>query len=149
MDAHQVFGLANNLAMISWLLMILLPRWKWTAKLIVGVSVTILAFTYAYYIIKTFDSSSFSSFGSLSGVMSLFTQPEAVLAGWIHYLAFDLMVGRFVLLDSQKLGISHFLIIPCLLGCFMLGPIGLLLYLLIRIVRTKSYFLEPAVLQQH
>lgn len=142
MDESQVFGIANNLAMVSWVLMIFLPKWKWTTKIIVGVSVTILSFAYAYYVITTFDASSLSSFGSLSGVMNLFTEPAAVLAGWIHYLAFDLMLGRFVLLNSQKHQINHFLIIPCLLGCFMLGPIGLLLYLIIRFIKTKTYFVE-------
>jgi len=142
MDEHQVFGFANNIAMISWVVMIFLPKWKWTAKLIIGVSVTLLSIAYAYYIITTFDPSSLSSFGTLKGVMNLFTEPASVLAGWIHYLAFDLMVGRFVLLNSQKHQINHFLIIPCLLGCFMLGPIGLLLYLILRFVYTKRYFVE-------
>ena len=64
--------------------------------------------------------------------MKLFRNEWLVLAGWIHYLAFDLFVGAWEVRDSQDRGISHFLVIPCLLLTFFLGPIGLLLYFTVR-----------------
>ena len=74
--------------------------------------------------------------------MSLFTNPALVTAGWVHYLAFDLMTGIWIKRNSLKYGIPHLLVIPCLLLTFMLGPVGLLLYLLIRSLKTKHYFAE-------
>jgi hypothetical protein len=74
--------------------------------------------------------------------MELFTNPRLVTAGWIHYLAFDLLAGLFIRNNAQKHGISHWILIPCLLFTFMFGPVGLLLYLLIRWMITKSYFAD-------
>ncbi|HYJ37307.1 MAG TPA: abscisic acid-deficient protein Aba4 family protein, partial [Chitinophagaceae bacterium] len=78
----------------------------------------------------------------LPGVMELFTQPGIVVAGWVHYLAFDLMIGIFIRRNAIKHRINHWLIVPSLLFTFMLGPIGLLLYLIIRTITTKQYFAE-------
>jgi hypothetical protein len=72
--------------------------------------------------------------------MELFQNKTLVTAGWVHYLAFDLMTGIWIKRNSLKFGIPHVFIIPCLLFTFMLGPVGLLLYLLIRVVKTKQYF---------
>jgi Domain of unknown function (DUF4281) len=138
----QIFKLSSTLAMIAWLFLIIAPRWKWTGRVVVGFIITLLCIVYAYTLAGTFKADDFKSFNSLSGVMQLFTNEKAVLAGWIHYLAFDLMVGLFILHDSLKNNISHFIIIPCLLLTFMLGPVGLLLYFVIRIIRTKKYFIN-------
>jgi hypothetical protein len=54
------------------------------------------------------------------------------LAGWIHYLAFDLLVGIWEVRDSHERGVPHWLVIPCLFFTFMLGPIGFLLYCAVR-----------------
>ena len=64
--------------------------------------------------------------------MKLFTNEWAVLAGWIHYLAFDLFVGSWEVRDSQERGVSHVLVIPCLFLTFMFGPIGFLAYTILR-----------------
>ena len=87
---------------------------------------------------QSFD---FRAFSTLAGVQSLFTgQKETVLAGWIHYLAFDLVAGSYVLRDGQTRGVAHGWLIPCMLLCFMLGPSGLLLYGLIRLFLSKQPF---------
>ena len=82
------------------------------------------------------------SFGSLDGVAALFVNREALLAGWIHYLAFDLLTGIFIVNNARKNGIGIALLLPCLFFTFMLGPVGLLLYLLIRWTRTKNYWID-------
>jgi len=68
----------------------------------------------------------------------MFTSDEAVVTGWVHYLVFDLLVGHWILKQSQKENINHFLIIPCLLLCFMFGPVGYLLYFIIKTAKTKK-----------
>ncbi len=103
---------------------------------------TILSVLYAILLLQGIGSLDFSSFGSLEGVMQLFTEPSAVAMGWIHYLAFDLMVGWFIVNDAQKHGINRYLTIPCLLLSFMLGPTGLLLYFLLRLFAKKNHFLD-------
>lgn len=140
MTADQVFSICNTLVLPGWLLLILLPRWKLTDYIITGIIVTILALFYCYYIFGNLHPADFKSFGTLTGVMGLFTNKEAVLAGWIHYLAFDLMTGLFEVKNAQKHNVNHWLVVPCLILTFMLGPVGLLLFFILRMIKTKQYF---------
>ena len=129
MTPALVFSICSTLVLPQWLLMIVAPKWKWTQKLVASRIIPfILAIFYAYYILTSFGSSEGGGFGSLEEVMQLFTVEKAVLAGWIHYLAFDLLIGGWVLKTAQKKGIHHGLVIPCLIGCFLLGPIGFLVF---------------------
>ena len=68
----------------------------------------------------------------------LFGRDELLLAGWVHYLAFDLFIGAWESRDSQRLEIPRLVMSPCYLMTFMLGPIGLLFYFAIRTAKTKS-----------
>ena len=131
MDAALIFKICSNLVLPQWLLMIIAPRWKWTHKLIDSRIIPfLLAIVYAVYVFQIFPSDE-GGFGSLEGVMKLFTSEEAVLIGWVHYLAFDLLIGSWVLKTAQKKDIYHALVIPCLIGCFILGPVGFLVFWII------------------
>lgn len=140
MSADTIFGLCNNIALAGWIILIFCPFWFNADKFVLGVIITLLAIAYVWLLTQWFSFSAISKFGSLNGVMELFQDRLLVTAGWIHYLAFDLLAGIFIKRNSVKHGISHWLIIPCLLLTFMFGPTGLLLYLLIRWVATKKYF---------
>lgn len=140
MNAAQLFKIASALVLPGWLLLIIFPRWQWTDKIITGVIIALLAAAYIYCIAQVFTPGTMKSFGTLDGVMKLFTNETAVLAGWIHYLAFDLMTGLFETKNAQKHNIHHLLVIPCLFLTFMFGPAGLLLYLIIRVFVIKKYF---------
>ncbi len=142
MNNDHIFQLSSTLAMIAWLFLIFLPKWKWTGRIVLGFIITLFCLVYIFALSKSFNANDFQSFGSLAGVMQLFTSEGAVLAGWIHYLAFDLMVGLFILHEAKNTNIPHWFIIPCLLFTFMLGPVGLLLFLIIRFIKTKKYFLS-------
>ena len=140
MTPEAVFKLASTLVLPQWLLMIFAPRWiltKWLMN-----SYLIPVFMGVIYIIYLFGGGmiDFDAFGSLPGVKNLFANggDGVMLAGWVHYLAFDLVAGTFVLRDSQEKNIPHLLIVLPLFFCFMLGPIGFLLYWIIRLVRTRS-----------
>ena len=74
-----------------------------------------------------------AGFGSLAGVALLFSVPELLLAGWIHYLAFDLFVGAWEVKDAQQAGIHHVAVIPCLFATLIFGPGGLVLYWIIKL----------------
>ncbi|GAB3688389.1 ABA4-like family protein [Spirosoma flavus] len=140
MSPHVVFQLASTLVLPQWLLMAFAPRWfvtKWLMR-----SYLIPVIIGVIYIIYLFGGGpiDFSSFGSLAGVKNLFSTGSdgVVLAAWVHYLAFDLVAGSVIVRDAEEKGISHWFTIIPLFFCFMLGPVGLLLYWLIRTLLTQS-----------
>ncbi|TAE37956.1 MAG: DUF4281 domain-containing protein [Runella slithyformis] len=135
------FSIANALVLPQWLLMIFAPRWRGTAWLLQSYSVPVLlAIMYVYFLFSGSDSLDFRSFSTLAGVKKLFATggDAAVLAGWIHYLAFDLVAGSVVLRDAQAKAIPHGWVVLPLLFCFMLGPVGLLLYWVVRTIKTQK-----------
>ena len=140
MSPDQLFDFSNAFVLLGWVLLMAFPRWEWSSKIVLGVVIMLLCVLYALLIFNTLTLAAFENFSSLDGVMSLFADKNAVVLGWAHYLAFDLFVGRYVLFNSQKHNVPHLLIVPCLLFTFMLGPIGLLLYIGIRSIRERRYF---------
>ena len=139
MNPSDIFSLANTTALLMWILMIFLPKWKATRFLIdFKVIPILLSIGYVVYIIQAMLIGGAMDFGSLESVMDLFTEENAVLAGWIHYLAFDLLVGMWILNQNQKLGVHHLLLVPCLIGTFMFGPIGFLLFMVIKSIKTNN-----------
>ena len=139
MTTSAVFQFANTIAMLMWVLMILLPNWKWTRFLVDYKLVPILlSGLYIIYIVQSVQGGGSMDFSSLESVKKLFTVEIAVLAGWLHYLAFDLVVGMWILDQNRVLKINHLILVPCLLGAFMFGPVGFLLYMIVRTIRLKS-----------
>ena len=132
MSYEVVFKVANALALFSWIILLVFPFRPVTRTILIGTAVTILCVAYTVVVYSILKPADISKFNSLNGVTSLFSSPGAVLAGWIHYLAFDLMTGLFIAFNAEKHGIGHAWLLPCLVLTFILGPIGLLLYFLIR-----------------
>jgi uncharacterized membrane protein YkvI len=131
MAPEQLFSIANLLAMVGWLLLLLLPRWRWTSHIVLsGVIPLLLSVLYLVLIATTFGQAE-GGFASLAEVAKLFRNDWVLLGGWVHYLAFDLFVGAWEVRDAQKHDVSHWLVIPCLLLTFLLGPIGFFLYNLV------------------
>jgi len=129
MDNAQVFSIANSLAALSWVALAVAPARTW--RIIRYAVPGLLAVAYIWYIVPGMRGGE-GGFDSLANVMKLFTREEAVLAGWIHYLAFDLFVGTWETEDALGRGVSRFLLVPCLALTFMFGPAGLLMYFLVR-----------------
>lgn len=138
MKAEQIFSIVNLIAMISWILLAVAPRWVFTKKVVLSGAIPLLLSVAYLILIFAFFGSSEGRFNSLAGVMKLFTYEWMVLAGWIHYLAFDLFVGVWEVKDAQAKNISHWFVIPCLFLTFMLGPIGFLLYSILRLFLAKG-----------
>ena len=150
MTPETAFQYANLLVLPQWILMLVAPRWRITQLLAQLLPIPmILGGMYIYYLFVAPASGNgpgldgpaldFRALGTLPGVMSLMGsgQKGAALAGWIHYLAFDLVAGSYVLRDGQARNVHHGWLVPCMLLCFMLGPSGLLLYGLIRLILRK------------
>ena len=140
MSADLIFSIANFAVLPGWALLMLLPRWKWTLAVICpGLLPFLLGLAYiAIFATRGMSGPEGGGFGSLQAVAILFSNPYALTAGWIHYLAFDLFVGCWEVNDSHKKGISHWLVVPCLILTFLLGPAGLALYLIIRTIKSRS-----------
>src|ERR1044071_9800820 len=132
MSPETIFSACGTLVLPGWLLLIFLPRWKWSARLIAAVIIPALIGVVYVYLIVTHFGQSEGGFGSLADVGRLFQNPHALLAGWIHYLAFDLFVGAWEVRDAQRVGVHHLLVVPCLILTFLFGPVGLLLYFALR-----------------
>jgi glycopeptide antibiotics resistance protein len=132
MKAETIFSMANLTAIVGWILLVVAPRWVWTRAAVLSGAIPLLLSAAYLILIVLFFGKAEGGFGSLAEVMKLFTNQWATLAGWIHYLAFDLFVGSWEVKDAQARGISHWFVIPCLILTFLLGPIGFLLYHILR-----------------
>lgn len=126
----------------GWLLLAFAPRWKWTARFVCPVLLpSMLGALYVALIVARWGSAE-GGFGSLAEVRRLFEDPYLLLAGWVHYLAFDLFLGSWEVRDAQRHGVAHLLVVPCLVLTFLFGPAGLLSYLTIRWFRTRRCLVE-------
>lgn len=137
MTANLVFQIVNTAVLPAWIVLIFFPKKSWRNPVIYSFA-AIMALTYAIYVSTGLGNFDMESFSKLEGIKAMFTSDVAVLTGWIHYLVFDLLVGNWVLNNSQKHKINHYIIIPCLLLCFMFGPIGFLLYSIVKLIKLKN-----------
>jgi hypothetical protein len=148
MTPDLCFTICNNAVLPAWLLLAVAPRWRWTQRLVHSALIPgLLALVYIVAFATNSAAPAGASMSSLTGVMQLFTSPNAVLAGWVHYLVFDLFVGAWEVRDARRRGIHHGFVIPCLALTLGLGPVGLLLYLGIRVALRREWTLDesPAI----
>jgi Domain of unknown function (DUF4281) len=138
MDTEFLFSFFNGWAALCWIYLIVFYHKPETMPRLAGVGVLFLALAYAILLVPGLGQMDLAAFSTLAGVMSLFTQPEAVLVGWIHYLAFDLFTGIVLAHSAQRYGISRWVMLPIFFFTFMLGPVGFLIYSILLMVKTKS-----------
>jgi len=131
MTAERLFSLLNLIAMAAWLPLVFLPRARWATTVVPVVVPCLLAAVYVVLVVATLPGGE-GEFSSLAGVSALFDDPWALLAGWTHYLAFDLFIGGWEVRDARQRGVRHLFVVPALVLTFLVGPAGLLLYLAIR-----------------
>ncbi len=134
MTPEALFQITTPLALIGWLALLFFPGSRiaveWIAR---GIVPALLAFAYAAILIFAVGGDlDFSAFSTLEGIASLQGSRWALLAGWLHYLAFDLLVGAWQVRTARDEGIPHLAVVPCLFFTFMLGPVGFLMFLAVR-----------------
>lgn len=139
MNPSSIFSFANSFVFLGWILLIFLPKWKYTQTVILNGIVLLFSILYAYLLLKDIVSFNVDSFSTLANVKALFQNDNAVAMGWIHYLAFDLFVGAYIVRKSQKLQISRWLYTLTLPFTFMFGPVGYLLFFILKTVKTQSF----------
>jgi Domain of unknown function (DUF4281) len=130
------FKVATAASLLGWILILLLPAWAHTERAVRWGVGTLLSLLYVYllFMARHLDTEKpRGSFFSLRGVISLFKHPRIVLAGWVHFLAFDLLVALWIRSDAAALSISHWMLIPVYLLTLMFGPAGVLAYMLLRV----------------
>ncbi len=141
MHPETLFSVSGKLALAGWALLVFVPRWRWSQRIAGMIIPLTFAIVYLVLIVLYFAKSS-GGFGTLGQVTQLFQNSWLLLAGWIHYLAFDLFLGAWQIREAQRLGITHFLVVPCLLLTFLFGPVGLLVFWAIRSVAMGQLFVD-------
>ena len=132
MSAELLFAVTNGIAMLAWVLLAVLPGRPWVTDIVTGKAVPALFAVIYVAIVATTFAGSEGSFSTLAGVATLFTNPWLLLAGWLHYLAFDLLIGTWEARDARERRVPHLLLVPCLFLTLMFGPAGWLLYMGVR-----------------
>jgi len=128
---EELFYWAGQMASLGWLILIFLPRLKalfFIAKYMLPLALGLL---YSGLMLTAYFISD-GGYGSLDAVRVLFNNDQILLAGWVHYLAFDLFIGAWIATQADKIGISRLLQAPILLATYLFGPLGLVLFLFIQ-----------------
>jgi len=129
MPLDFTFSLANLVAAAGWMALALSPLRPRLAQIVATRAVPgLLAAIYTGLIVLFWHESS-GGFGSLDQLAALFSHRGLLLAGWVHYLAFDLFVGAWQVREAERSNVPHLAVLPSLLLTFMFGPIGLLAFL--------------------
>ena len=138
MSPQLIFSITNAIALLAWIMLVVLPGQLWGMRIITTKVVpSLFAGLYTAIVVSLLGRAP-GGFSSLAGVGLLFSNPWLLLAGWIHYLAFDLLVGSWELQDARQRGIPHWIVVPCLALTFLFGPAGWLLYTILRSIRRTN-----------
>ena len=138
MTPNLIFSFGNQLAIIGWLALILCGRIRFVSTVLCKFIIPgLIAAVYAV-IIATQWAGHQGGFNSVAAVQRLFGNPWLLTPGWLHYLSSDLFVGAWQVRDAQRHEIAHWWVIPCLVMTFLFGPVGFLLYLGVKIWRSRK-----------
>ncbi len=126
MTPEQLFGLANMVALPGWAILIFAPR-RWPALHLLPAVVIplLLSVLYTGLVLRYFAEAG-GGYSTLTEVKTLFLSDNVLLAGWAHYLAFDLMVGALMAVRLDKIGVSRLIQAPIQISIFLFGPVGVI-----------------------
>lgn len=140
MNVEALFSAANASALLGWLALLLAPlrrsaavaAARWVAALLAGLYTVLIA---AALLAGAGEA---PDFGSAAALAQAFSRPEVLLVGWVHYLAFDLWTGAWIVEDAPRARLPHWAVVPILVLTFLAGPVGLIIYLLARSTRRTT-----------
>jgi hypothetical protein len=138
LSAPELFTIVNLAVLPGWLLLAALPAWKWTRVLSAYAIPGLLSLLYLAVMITDVDLKA-GGFGSIEQVGRMFQNEWLLLAGWVHYLAFDLFIGSWEVRDAQRLEVPHVFVLPCLALTFIAGPVGLISYFVVRAAIVRKW----------
>ena len=137
MTAAEAFSFVNLTVIPAWLMLIFMPRSNWTRIVAAYAVPSALAIVYVTLLLMNKPPQG-AGFGSITQVERLFSSQWLLLAGWVHYLAFDVFIGAWQVRDAWRLSIPHLLVVPCLVLTFLVGPVGLLAYFIVRLAVVRK-----------
>ena len=127
MPPDVLFSHVGSAAMAGWAMLIFGPRrFGWFNAIPLWVIPGGLSTVYALIVLSRFAGAE-GGFDSLAAVGRLMRQDWPLLAGWVHFLAFDLFVGAVMAARMGLAGVSRVVQAPILFATFMLGPLGFLI----------------------
>ena len=136
MDWNVLFDTVGLPALLGWAVLIAAPRGIWWLDMLPRVVIPLgLSVVYSGLILA-FMAQSGGGFGSIAEVRALFASDPVLVAGWVHYLAFDLLIGCFLAARLDAAGVGRIVQAPVLVVTFLLGPLGLLIGLLTEAAAT-------------
>ena len=137
MSLETWFWIAHVPAVIGWIALVALPARRGVA--IARWAAALLALGYAILFFAAGpQGQELARNYSLDGVGAFFASRELLLLGWVHYLAFDLFVGSWEAEEGARLGVPKRTLIACLILTFLVGPLGLLAFLIARAPRARG-----------
>ena len=143
-----VFDLSFLLVAPFWLLLVLAPRWRVTRQVVASPLIAIgAALLYAGVVLPVVGQVlPLVAQPTLPAIAALLGTPRGATAGWLHFLAFDLLVARIIYLDLEPRGVSAWILAPLFLLTLLLGPLGYLVYLVVRVCSSnaRGVRVEPA-----
>ena len=144
MTVTQLFDIANLFVLPFWALMIFLPRWEITKKIMGSfIPFVVLASLYIYLFSGTITPESAQALSNpqLADIARFFATERIAATGWVHFLAFDLFVGRWIYWEGQKTGVWT---IHSLILCLFAGPVGLLSHILTAWIGARFFMTEES-----
>ena len=139
MNPDVVYAIVNTIALVAWIALSIAPYNARVQQGALGGVVVMLGVLYAVLFIGSFNGAMMKELATLDGLMGLFSNKQALVLGWTHYLAFDLVAGIYIVRNAQTHEVSSRAIIPFLWLTFMAGPLGWLTYVIFRVLKTKKY----------
>lgn len=135
MGDEQLFGLVNAVPLLGWLFLCLAPLARGRLVAAARVVALVLAVGYSVLVIAALVQSGgrLPDLSTLPGLARAFANPHVMLVGWVHYLAFDLWTGAWEVEEAGRRGLPHWVVLPCLAMTFLAGPVGLVLFLGLRV----------------
>jgi hypothetical protein len=133
-----LFNATNAVSLVAWALLVLGPRSPRMAAIILYFGVGLLCLAYAVFFAAQIETVCYGDFTGIEGISALFQSDGGVVLGWTHYLAFDLFIGQWIAKDADHKGFSRITQAPVLLLTLLAGPVGLLIWLIIRERRARA-----------
>lgn len=130
MTPEDLFAHTGTVAIFGWAVLLFAPRrWPLLNAVPLVVIPALLSGLYAVLILRHFAESG-GGYGTLAAVRVLLSADWMLLAGWVHFLAFDLFAGAWMARRMDEAGLGRVLQAPVLLSILYFGPLGFLLGLL-------------------
>ena len=127
-----------------WLILIFFPRSHLCRYLVTSIfPFLILTGAYIFVLYKSYlnsfnFASNFNLYMGIDDISDLFSEKNFLIMFWIHFISINLFTGGWIVKDSEKFMINKFLIFIPLIITYLIGPLGLFVYWLIRIFYAKN-----------